>query len=597
MASMRVSALFRFPLKGFPAEPIETGSARAGSGFDGDRAFAFTTGAAPAVPGQWAGPRTFTVLKNDTSLQRWQVRSHLPGAQGHTSDPEAAVAIDLQAPDGEQVTFSPDAPESLHAAEEFLAARLTPRGPHRRELVSTDQGMFDSQTSGLSIINPATVRALQTLAGGPVDPLRFRGNILIDGLPAFAEFGLVGRRLRIGGAEAVVRCPIERCPATEVDPATGAADLPIPRLLAAGCGHLHCGVYLVVTASGQVRSGDPIEVLGDAPVEALERQTAPRLMTVAGADSVEGVAEIRLHDDLGFTSDFYSPGMHVRVHLPDSPAGTPSWRCYTVTRVTGDTLHLRVRIRSGVSRRLAGMEAGDRLLVSGPFGQVTADRLGDEVVFLTAGIGITPALSLLPGLTGRAVRVVHSERSRAPSRLWDELTDLAAGMDPAPDLIRRCTDPAHGGTRLRTAKLAAHLGPGTSLVICGPPAFTQAATEAAAAAGIAAEQIHAEIFTSPADPTRIDLGRYAPEAGAPARVSTASGTVFDWRPEEGMLLDALERRGVAVSSLCRAGACGTCALTLRAGQVAYPVEPSAARRADEVLVCSAVPLGPVDLDV
>ena len=199
MASMRVSAVFRFPLKGFPAEQISTGVARAGSGFDGDRAFAFTTGAAPAVPGQWAGPRTFTVLKNDTSLQQWQVHTR------HDSPaPEAGVTIDLQAPDGKQVSFSADEPESLHAAEDFLAARLTPHGPHRRELVSTDQGMFDSQVSGLSIINPATAQALEGLAGGPVDPLRFRGNILIDGLPAFAEFGLVGKRLRIGGVEAIV---------------------------------------------------------------------------------------------------------------------------------------------------------------------------------------------------------------------------------------------------------------------------------------------------------------------------------------------------------------------------------------------------------
>lgn len=592
MASMRVSALFRFPLKGFPAEQINAGFARAGSGFDGDRAFAFTTGAAPAVPGQWAGPRTFTVLKNDTSLQQWQVHT-----RHDVSAPEAGVAIGLQAPDGKQVSFSIDEPESLRAAEDFLAARLTPHGPHRRELVSADQGMFDSQVSGLSIINPATAQALEGLAGGPVDPLRFRGNILIDGLPAFAEFGLVGKRLRIGGVEAVVRSPIERCSATEVDPTSGAADLPIPRLLAAGCGHLHCGIYLSVTTNGEIRPGDRIEILGEAPAEALKRQTAPREMSVEAVDCREGVAEIRLRDDLGFISDFYSPGMHVRVHLPDSPAGTPTWRCYTVTGVTGNALHLRVRIRTGVSHRLAGMKAGDRLLVSGPFGQVTADRLGDEVVFLTAGIGITPALSLLPGLAGRQVRILHSERSPAPSRLWEELTDLAAGMSPAPELTRRCTDPAHDGSRLSAAELACHVGPSTSLVICGPPAFTAAAIDAAAAAGLAAEQLHTEIFTSPADMTRIDLSRYAPGAGVPATVTTASGTVFDWTPEQGMLLDALERRDVDVDSLCRAGACGKCALTLRAGQIAYPIEPSAPRDADEVLVCSAVPLGPVEIDV
>ena len=58
--------------------------------------------------------------------------------------------------------------------------------------------------NAVSIINLASVRALAEAAGTAIDPLRFRANLYIDGLPAWAEFESLGARWRVG--EASSRC-------------------------------------------------------------------------------------------------------------------------------------------------------------------------------------------------------------------------------------------------------------------------------------------------------------------------------------------------------------------------------------------------------
>ena len=61
------------------------------------------------------------------------------------------------------------------------------------------------------------------MVGAPVDPLRFRGNIHIEGLAPWAEFDLVGQVLPRPGVRLKVTKRIERCAATNVDPDTGIA--------------------------------------------------------------------------------------------------------------------------------------------------------------------------------------------------------------------------------------------------------------------------------------------------------------------------------------------------------------------------------------
>lgn len=599
--SVAVSALFRYPVKGFPAEKLAVGTLRTGSGFDGDRAAAFSSGRSPVPAGVWSEYRGFSVLKSDPSLQAWGVDS-------------VGTAITLRAPDGEATSFRTDDPVSREAASEFLAARLTARGPHPRRLVVADQGMFDSRPSGVSLINPATVAALSAAAGIDLDPLRFRGNVHLANLPPFAEFGLIGTVVRLGGARLWIRSSIERCPATRVDPTTAVDDVNVPRLLAGILGHLHCGIYGVVLDGGEVRPGDALTVLDDlgpAVPAGLDPSlakpgTTPRCATVletaadASPSGGPGQVRMRLRDDRGWFAGAYRPGMHVRVHL--TPPDGPLWRTYTVTRAAGSEFELGVGIDGAGSRALTGLPTGAPVLVSGPFGRLTADTLtGGRTIVLTAGIGITAAFGLLPGLpAARPVRLVHVEASPEPSGFARRLAAAAEGR-PGTSVTRWSTAVrGRPGARELAAVLddvsdRADAPTAADLVLCGPPSFVVAAEEAARLAGISPERVHREVFGSPRP---LDAhGDDDLSAWAPAAVRTASGSEIRWEPAAGFLLDALEAAGVDAPSSCRGGSCGTCVLRLDAGQVAYPVEPAAVVADGEVVTCAAVPDGDVVLGI
>ena len=86
----------------------------------------------------------------------------------------------------------------------------------------------------VSIINLASVAAIENAVGVPVDPLRFRGNVYVSGWPAWHEFGLLGKTITAGPARLKIVKRIVRCAATNVEPGTGIRDLQIPEDADAG---------------------------------------------------------------------------------------------------------------------------------------------------------------------------------------------------------------------------------------------------------------------------------------------------------------------------------------------------------------------------
>src|SRR5690606_7655286 len=124
-------------------------------------------------------------------------------------------------------------------------------------------GFTDSSAPFLSIINLASVRDLERVVGGPVDPLRFRANLYVEGGAPWEEFHWVGREITVGESRLAVAERIGRCGATNVDPETGERDLNIPLALKQGFRHSQMGVYARVVAGGRVRRGDVIAVAGD----------------------------------------------------------------------------------------------------------------------------------------------------------------------------------------------------------------------------------------------------------------------------------------------------------------------------------------------
>ena len=90
--------------------------------------------------------------------------------------------------------------------------------------------------------------------------MRFRGNVYVEGWPAWSELDLVGKILTIGNARLKVVKRIVRCAATNVDPSTGLRDLEIPPTLLRQLGHADCGIYAEVIDGGEIAPGDQIEI-------------------------------------------------------------------------------------------------------------------------------------------------------------------------------------------------------------------------------------------------------------------------------------------------------------------------------------------------
>lgn len=592
-----VVSLHRYPVKGFPAEGVARAALEPGAGIPGDRVLAVSDGTAPTVPGAWNRWSHFFALKKRSDLAAWSVATRDDGAvalspPGHT-DP---------------IVIDPTDPASRDAAAARVAHHLPGADPDAVHVVTaytphTVQGMFDSEHGHVSLISLATLRALAEQSGAAVDPLRFRGNLLIDGWEPFEEFGLIGAIVRIGGARLLIRQSIERCTATTVDPRTAVSDMGIPRMLAAEFGHIHCGVYGTVLSPGEVRPDDPIVVESRTSDHPLPAATGPRSMRVVDSAPLEdGRHLLRLHDPYRWFPAHWEPGQHVRVHL--TVDGRHTWRTYTAVLTDDAEFSLVVGLRGAVSTALSRLVPGDRLTVSGPFGALTAERATASALsprtphsqspasppfgplaLVTSGVGITTALSLLPGLpTDLPVALLHIDRGAddGARASVDALRRLAA----APGRSLTVWDTATRG-RPDRADLAAAVTGASAAVVCGGAEFVATMTTACETAGIPSTRVHREAFTSPVDDLADRLQDFAP-----AVVERPDGTRLTWTRDDGTLLDALEADGARVPFTCRSGSCGTCTIGVDdPASTVQVLDATADAGPGRVLACSSVPVG------
>lgn len=248
---MRIAALARHPVKGLSPEPLTEAVLTAGDYFPGDRIYAIENGPSgfdPADP-RWAPKIRYMMLMRDERLAEFQTRyDDATTTLTVSQDGEELTEGDLSTPQGRAeiaAFFAPFRRDDMHGPTKVLAA---PPGFR-----------FTDSTKGfVSLINRASLDALGQLTGRAIDPRRMRGNIVLEGLPAWAEFDLLGQSLRIGQARLVVTKRIQRCAATNVDPVTAKRDLEIPHVLAQRLGHMDCGVYARVAEGGRIAVGDAV---------------------------------------------------------------------------------------------------------------------------------------------------------------------------------------------------------------------------------------------------------------------------------------------------------------------------------------------------
>jgi uncharacterized protein YcbX len=246
-----IRAIYRYPVKGLSPQALERTQLSIGQTLPADRLYAIENGPcgfdpdAPAyMPkqrflmlmhnGQLASLRTDFDESSHTLTIRWENRE---AARGNLRTKEGRLAI--------EAFFRRFMPKEL-------------RGPPK-VLFGGGHSFSDVAKKVVSIINLASVAAVESVAGAPVNPLRFRGNLYVTGWPAWHEFDLVGTLLAVGKkTQLKVVKRIQRCAATDVDPDTGIRDLTIPHTLIENFDHADCGVYAEVVTAGDIAVGDAI---------------------------------------------------------------------------------------------------------------------------------------------------------------------------------------------------------------------------------------------------------------------------------------------------------------------------------------------------
>jgi dimethylamine monooxygenase subunit B len=245
-------------------------------------------------------------------------------------------------------------------------------------------------------------------------------------------------------------------------------------------------------------------------------------------------------------------GAHITLALPASGHSRPLKNSYTLVSADperGYTLIVRrtERSRGGSQHIHDALAPGDALEASVPHNLFALHSQAKKVLLIGGGIGITPLLAFVAALRARAVRF--------------ELHQICGGeeQDTFAALIGAQPGEAvhlHAGRASFDAATVLAAQPlGTHVYSCGPAALMDAIDAQAATLGWPASHVHREDFgAAGGEPFTLTIGSTG------ARIAVAADQT---------MLEALEAAGIDAGSLCRGGACGVCAVPVRAGKLEH----------------------------
>jgi uncharacterized protein YcbX len=250
-----ITAIYRYPVKGLSAEKLECVPLTAGECLPHDRRFAIALGTTLFDPGhpQWLPKTHFIMLMRDEKLARlWTRFDAASGILEIVENGRALLRARMTEPEG--CTLIAEFFEGFLGSAEHGPLRVVTAPGHafadarRKPNATTDKYV--------SLINRASIAALDAVIGVSVDPIRFRANVYFDGAAAWSEHDWIGSEITVGAARLRVISPITRCAATQVNPVTAERDLDIVATLGRAFGHINMGVYAEVVTGGEIAVGD-----------------------------------------------------------------------------------------------------------------------------------------------------------------------------------------------------------------------------------------------------------------------------------------------------------------------------------------------------
>lgn len=301
----------------------------------------------------------------------------------------------------------------------------------------------------------------------------------------------------------------------------------------------------------------------------------------------------------------YKPGQFVTLEIEIDRV--PVRRCYTISSSPSRPHSLDVtvkRVDGGLisnwlhDQMTVGREIGG-LLPSGAFNCI--DKPAERLLLLSAGSGITPAMSMARWLVDTAdprnVRFLHFARSPQDLIFRDEVRFLSTRTanfaaeyvcSKVPEGVDWCGRIGRISLDLLEASCPDFMS--RSVFCCGPGPFMERAERLLKSVGFPMDRYFQESFGG--------------GAAKPSKPKTLAAPVEEFKIEfsavgqtascrsNTSILDAAEAAGVELPSSCRAGQCGACKVRVSSGKVS--AEASDALTPNEiedgyVLACQARP--------
>lgn len=336
------------------------------------------------------------------------------------------------------------------------------------------------------------------------------------------------------------------------------------------------------------------------------------------------VTSFYLEPDDGGAVPCHRAGQFLPLELDLPGVGEPVRRTYTISNApNGEYLRLSIKREGpaapGLPPGLASNAFHDQVRVGAilralaPRGKFVLDECSVRpVVLLSAGVGITPMISMLEQLVAnsgkcgseRSVWFIHGARNGTEQAFAAHVRDLAAQCQSV-RVHFRYSRPAAGEEQGRDFDSLGHVDvellrsllpfDDYDFYLCGPTPFMQSIHAGLESMHVPDARIHYEFFGEGASlhrdsPRGFDAQLAEPLDAVPVAVRFArSGVERIWEPSDGTLLDLAESAGLAPPYSCRSGICQTCSTKIVSGDVSYTEPPMAPPVPGEALICSAYP--------
>jgi ferredoxin-NADP reductase len=278
----------------------------------------------------------------------------------------------------------------------------------------------------------------------------------------------------------------------------------------------------------------------------------------------------------------YLPGQFVTLELP--VGAEPLYRTYTLSSSPSRPYALSVTVKAqaasiGTRWMFDNLKPGMKIRALGPLGDFSyVKHPGDKYLFISAGSGVTPMMSMVRDMSDRApqsdIAFVNCSRTPGDIVFRHELEYLARFM---PNLslgfiVEKCgrTDLWSGLKGMVDKAKIALLAPDfmeRTVFCCGPEPFMAAVRSMLDASGFDMSRYHQESFAPAAPVTVGEKVLTGADGEALSMVGfTLSGKEMPCQPGQTVLMTA-RAAGVRIGAACESGICGTCRVLKLSGEV------------------------------